>query len=271
MANARAHLGHTHVLIEDIESCFPSVRPQVVRQSLVRLGFDAECAGLLMRLCTAFGALPQGAPTSSRLLDFVLAPIDNCVAQVAAGAGFTYSRYVDDITISGDRPVGMLRERLTSELKAVGLRLKRDKSRYFCDGRHPTVTGILLGGDLRPERVFLQQLSRELRHAAKGASCLSVDQLRGRVAWVKQLNPSMGRSFEQYLTRAARWTTETRPVHAGLRVATTRRHGNQSILGSTHCPRSTKAAAPLRSIDAGLVGDPEPAASRRAISTAPHL
>ena len=204
VSNARVHLGHTHVMIEDIENCFPNVRPQVVRQALLAYGLDSESAGLLMRLCTAFGALPQGAPTSARILDLVLSPIDDRLSLLAEREGLTYSRYVDDITISGDKATDLLRDHVARALRTVGLTLRRDKSRSFREGMAATVTGIVLAGNLRPTPAFLQHLSRELRHAANGTSNLSLDQLRGRVAWVKQLNPSMGRSFGHYLARAAR-------------------------------------------------------------------
>lgn len=204
VSNARAHLGHAHVMIEDIENCFPNVQPQAVRQALLTLGLDSECAGLLMRLCTAFGALPQGAPTSARLLDLVLAPIDDRLAALAERGALLYSRYVDDITISGDTSAECMRGHVARELRALGLTLRRDKSRSFPEGVVATVTGIVLAGSLRPTPAFLQHLSRELRRAAHGASNLSLEQLRGRVAWVKQLNPSMGQSFDHQLTRAAR-------------------------------------------------------------------
>jgi RNA-directed DNA polymerase len=203
-ANARVHYGHAYVLIEDIHNCFPSVRPNVVRNALVLHGFEPQLAGLIMRLCTAFGSLPQGAPTSSRLLDLVLAPIDEHLTRAAAVTDCTYSRYVDDITISSDRPIGWIREAIPNALRSVGLTLSSEKTRYYRSGQIPTVTGVVLAGELRPRKSFLRDLSIELRRAARGENRLSLHQLSGRVAWVQHLNPSMGAEFQRYLARCNR-------------------------------------------------------------------
>ena len=204
VANARAHQGRAYVLTEDIQNCFPSIKPRVVREALVLNGFEPDLAGLLTRLCTAFGSLPQGAPTSSRLLDLVLAPIDDRLAHMSTIRGCAYSRYVDDITISSDRPIGSLRDEISHALRSVGLRLNRGKSRYSHESQRPLVTGVVLAGDLRPQKQFLRGLSIELRRAARDESRFSMDQLRGWVAWVQQLNPSMGAEFQRYFDRCNR-------------------------------------------------------------------
>jgi hypothetical protein len=62
---------------------------------------------------------------------------------------------------------------------------------------------VVLAGSLKPERQFLRELSREVRNAARGRNSLSANQLQGRVAWVKHLDPVMGRVFERELSRGA--------------------------------------------------------------------
>src|SRR5205814_1273721 len=66
------------------------------------IGWNAEAAALLTKLCTYRGSLPQGAPTSPRLSNLVNLRFDARLAAIANGRGLSYSRYADDITFSGN-------------------------------------------------------------------------------------------------------------------------------------------------------------------------
>ena len=50
--------------------------------------------------------LPQGAPTSPALANLVCFRLDRRLAGLAAAFGARYTRYVDDLTFSGDRRIG---------------------------------------------------------------------------------------------------------------------------------------------------------------------
>src|SRR5262249_55450888 len=65
--NATLHVGQPVVFTLDIEQCFPSIVPWMVRAIFQALGFGQEAAGLLTKLTTWEGQLPQGAPTSTPL------------------------------------------------------------------------------------------------------------------------------------------------------------------------------------------------------------
>src|SRR5438034_755250 len=61
----------------------------------------AVAAALLTKLCTHDGSLPQGAPTSPRLSNLVNHRLDARLFALARKRNVAYSRYADDITISG--------------------------------------------------------------------------------------------------------------------------------------------------------------------------
>jgi len=101
LTNARAHVRHPCVSVIDIRNCFPSIGPQRVFRALERVGFRKAVARLLARVLTCDHQLPQGAPASSTLVNLVLGDFDRKVGKLARQRGLTFTRYVDDIALSG--------------------------------------------------------------------------------------------------------------------------------------------------------------------------
>ncbi len=132
------------------------------------------------------------------LFNLVLAPLDAAVSARAVRHGATYTRYADDLCLSGNRPLDDLVTFIVRETKRLGYQLNPSKERHWGPGGPaPTVTGIVLSNSLQPEPEFLRAVTRELWRAARGRSSLTSQQLRGRIAWVTQVDPGLG----QRLTR----------------------------------------------------------------------
>ena len=98
---AQVHVGHPAVLQLDIKDFFPSVRPARVTRALRTAGANVRMARLLCRLVTFNHQLPQGASTSVGIGNLVLARLDSRLATLARKHGFAYTRYVDDLVLSG--------------------------------------------------------------------------------------------------------------------------------------------------------------------------
>ncbi|QOW25510.1 reverse transcriptase family protein [Lysobacter sp. H23M47] len=85
----------------DVRSFFDNVHSDVVEpifSGLLR--WDEEPAVLATRVCTRLDSLPQGGITSSYLALLCLFREEGNVARTLRRKGLTYTRYVDDITIS---------------------------------------------------------------------------------------------------------------------------------------------------------------------------
>ena len=100
VTNALPHVGRAVVVRMDLKDFFPSTRAGRVRAYFRRVGWDRAAAGLLTRLCTFEGGLPQGAPTSPRLGNLVNYYLDAQLTRKAARIKGVYTRYADDLTIS---------------------------------------------------------------------------------------------------------------------------------------------------------------------------
>ena len=164
-------------------------------QGLARAGLDKAIADPVTRLCCHKDQLPQGAPTSTKLLDLVFYSVDVVVAREAIRHGIRYTRYVDDFCISAGRGVGFFVRIVGAELGRFGFRLNPAKRRDYTPGRRATVTGLILAQRpvLRPD--YLNAVRAAVEAHAAGETLLTATEqarLRGRIVWIKTVHPSVG-------------------------------------------------------------------------------
>ncbi|OXC73828.1 Retron-type RNA-directed DNA polymerase [Caballeronia sordidicola] len=100
-ANASFHVGAKIVICEDVQKFFPSTRATLVHDIWMGFfGFSQDVATILTKLTTRFGALPEGAITSSYLANLVFWRLEPGLHEQLSIRGIAYSRYVDDICVS---------------------------------------------------------------------------------------------------------------------------------------------------------------------------
>src|ERR1700686_4419537 len=102
VSNALPHISKPVVFSVDLKDFFPHVTPTRVLRIFLGLGFSEECAKLLMKATTWEHQLPQGAPTSTALANLSLIRADCRLERLARKYNFSYTRYVDDLTVSGE-------------------------------------------------------------------------------------------------------------------------------------------------------------------------
>lgn len=143
--NARAHIGSSHVLNVDVENFFPSIDRLLVARIFESMGYSASVANFFTEVCTLEGRLPQGAPTSPRISNFVMHEVDLWLNTMASELGCTYTRYADDLTFSSkERIPSYVVDELGQTLGRVGLRLNPKKTRFMGSNQRKEVTGLVL-------------------------------------------------------------------------------------------------------------------------------
>lgn len=149
--NAQYHAGSSHILNVDIKSFFNTVTSKQAYRIFVQLGYERITAITLARLCTLDGCLPQGAPTSPSIANFVLAEVDMRLQALALEKGMKYSRYADDLTFSSSEYISTdFLEQVDATIKAAGFELKAAKTRYAGTGGRREVTGLISGEFVQP-------------------------------------------------------------------------------------------------------------------------
>lgn len=209
---ARPHSGKSTVLRADLRHCFESITAPRVTDVFRRAGYPPAIARLLADVCTtatpadqlimvpaAHAAylrarhLPQGAPTSPHLSNLVMRSLDRRLQGYARANGLTYTRYGDDLALSGDqmnadRALWVVLKVIASE----GFTVHAGKVRIMGSHQRQTLTGLVVNDRPRVSRAEYDNLRALLYNARRdGASSQNhtghpdfQTHVLGLIAWV---------------------------------------------------------------------------------------
>ena len=233
VTNARPHVGQSVVIKLDLRNFYPNVTYSRVVAIFRSLGYCREAAIWLARLTTSaipwnmsapdadeqtktlYGRrhLPQGAPTSPALANLSAFGLDVRLAGLLKTFGGKYTRYADDLTLSGPddfryalRCVIPLAEQI---VRSERFSLNHRKRRVVRRGRRQVVTGVVVNQKTNIRRDEFDRLKAILHNCVKlGPSTQNREahenfaaHLRGRIAFVKQLNPTRGEQLLRLFER----------------------------------------------------------------------
>lgn len=195
--NARLHSKSQYLFNSDIQDFFPSVHFRRIEKIFRSLGANDEVTAALTKLTTLDYCLPQGAPTSPYLASLALKNLDQRLAGLCSSNRLIYSRYFDDITISGSDRAHSIVEKVAKIIETEGYHIhhKPDKLRLPGPADEKLVTGILIkNGDLCPlnEKEILDYIRELQLHGIKALKSDSILKeqlsLKGKINFVGQVN-----------------------------------------------------------------------------------
>ncbi len=147
--NAEAHMGNKFVLCLDIKDFFPSITLKRVFLLFRYLGYSNKAAFMLSKLCTRNGVLPQGAPTSPAISNLVVKIMDKRIDRYCKTRGLSYSRYADDMSISGNNIKLICKARIGvgKIVNDEEFKINSEKTRIMGPGMRKLVTGLIVHDD----------------------------------------------------------------------------------------------------------------------------
>lgn len=145
--NAKAHLGCEEILKLDIKGFFESIRIERVIAIFKNSGYTNLVSYHLANICCLNGVLPQGACTSPSLSNIVAKRLDARLYGLVSRLGLNYTRYADDLTISGVRIPGGLQGKIKKICKDEGFIVNNEKTVFKKSGQKKVVTGLCVTGD----------------------------------------------------------------------------------------------------------------------------
>lgn len=209
---AGPHALHDTVIRIDLKHCFEHVGSARVRAVYVALGYRPAVARYLAELCTTSTApadvprddpfhasllrarhLPQGAPTSPALVNLALRRMDFRVAGVAAANDLDYTRYGDDLALSGnDVDVGRVLWTTSQIVADEGFAIHPDKVRVMGDHQRQQLAGLVVNVGPQSRRAEFDDLKALLHNAVRTGPTAQNRQRRndfrayvyGRIGWV---------------------------------------------------------------------------------------
>lgn len=209
---AAPHSLHDTVIRVDLKHCFEHITAAQVRAVFTAVGYRSATARCLAEICTTATAfddlpgddpfhagllrgrhVPQGAPTSPALVNLALRRLDFRIAGYAAKNGLAYTRYGDDLALSGDEVnVGQLLWVVRNVIVDEGFTLHPEKVRVMGDHQRQQLAGLVVNVGRRSRRSDFDELKALLHNATRtgaraqnrGAHADFRAHVYGRIGWV---------------------------------------------------------------------------------------
>lgn len=145
LSNASYHIGSSAILHLDIKDFFSSITIEMVENIFLQIGYPPRICTILSKLCTQYGVLPQGAPSSPQISNVIFRSVDESLKQYALERDILYSRYVDDLIFSGDADALFVAKHEIPLILSDANFEVNDKKSFIQRGRKKIVTGISIG------------------------------------------------------------------------------------------------------------------------------
>ncbi len=213
--NAYVHVRSRFIAKLDVRSFYPSVHRKRVYGFWVSQECSPDVAHVLTALTTKDHALPLGTSTSPALADQIVRSVDYRINDLAVKSGLNYTRYVDDITLSGPFPLERFTRTAAEVLRQNGFKIKKSKLVFYgpddeSDDRVITGVGIR-DGRISAPLSYMLPLTNELWRAIRQSRQAIVDDdflprehYRGKIAYINWLDPDYGRRLLR-LYRKVKW------------------------------------------------------------------
>lgn len=198
ITNAEVHVGKRFVFNTDLEDFFPSIsfgRVRAFFQFDNDFRLDPAVAIMIAQLTCFRNALPQGAPTSPIVSNFIGHMLDLKLSKMARMGNCSYSRYADDLTfstnekqfpqsiarlVSGTTDRWVAGDGLLARVYASGFRLNHDKSRMQLPSSRQEATGLTVNQAVNVSAAYYKLARAMCDHLFTGGTC---HQMKGR-EWV---------------------------------------------------------------------------------------
>jgi len=167
---AKVHTSQKFVYNIDLKDFFPSISSGRLYKRLQSKPFclNPQIASLVSDLCCYKNAenksvLPQGAPTSPTITNFICERLDRKLCKLAVAYGLKYTRYADDITFSGMKNIFSENGKFCKSLRNIieneeHFTINKDKTRLCHIGMRQEVTGLTVNEKVNVSRKYVKQL-----------------------------------------------------------------------------------------------------------------
>lgn len=247
--HARVHSGQTVLMHFDLQDFFGSVRASRIHASFATLGYAPEVCRTLTALTTSRVPepvllrlredrlidfrhaqrlrdphLPQGAPTSPALANLSAFGLDLRLDGLAHVLGARYSRYADDLVLSGPRSLlaraSAIEARVGAIAREEAFTLQHRKTHFSTRAGAQRVCGIVVNAHPNIPRNEFDRLKADL-HRCKRDGLIATAQatgttpqvlrahLLGRVSWATQVNPGKAARLQRML---GAWLEDDAPI-----------------------------------------------------------
>jgi RNA-directed DNA polymerase len=219
--NAELHVNKEVVINIDLRDFFGSVSLNMVTQLFIdKLAFEEEAAEIFAALVAMDGLLPQGAPTSPAIANLIALKLDDDILRICSQASCSYSRYVDDITISGGNELVELLPTIYEAIEKRGFVPNTNKTRILRKHVRQSVTGVVVNTKATVPKSLLRDLRQQIYYCERWGVKEHCETLGvrpsqflketwGKIGYVANIRPELAVPLHESLSRSAESLEET--------------------------------------------------------------
>lgn len=165
--NAEKHIRKECLITVDIKDFFPSIKFETVYRIFSYFGYTNDMAYVFAKLCTRDELLPQGAPTSPYISNIVCLKLDKRLLKLTESLSADYTRYADDITISGDKNIEKYTDLIVKIINEEGFEININKTRVKYRHDRQMVTGLVVNDKVSVPKKLKKYLSQQIYFCQK--------------------------------------------------------------------------------------------------------
>jgi RNA-directed DNA polymerase len=195
---AKRHLRRPYLWNIDLEDFFPSITKSRVVQAFTEIGCSKEAASVLASLTCLDERLPQGAPTSAALANYIFFGVDVQISEMAQVADALYTRFADDLSFSTLAPIHVgFQQKVRQIVHYAGFRINERKTRLMGPKCCRQVTRLTVNEKLSIPRQKRRQLRARFRNFRKNPAAFSSEKERmmGFASRAFEHHPAGGRDY----------------------------------------------------------------------------
>lgn len=194
LKHAWCHEGQPQVVTMDLTACFPKTKhTQVFEMYRSQFGCSPQIARVLTQLTTIHGGVPQGAPTSTSIVNHCLVPLFSELDALAGRFDLQFSMFIDDMAFSG-KSANRVIEPAYRVVARHGYAASHSKLRLLGSGAPQPVTGTLANrrGILGAHR--RRAICAEIRSLGRLQTVpqWAASSLAGKIAYARMHSPAQG-------------------------------------------------------------------------------
>jgi hypothetical protein len=125
---------------------------------------------------------------------------DRRILSLARAQAFSYTRYVDDITLSGPPKLLRFQKLIERIVGQEGFKINAEKTARMPSSSRQVVTGVVVNIKTNGDRNIRREVRKKAKTELVAPGELS-DSTRGKVGWLRYLNPSFSDNLAQIIRK----------------------------------------------------------------------
>ena len=231
LSNAVPHVHKDVVINQDVKNFFPSITYNRIKGVFKAMGYSEQVSVIFGLLCSETKILdisllgenyfaqqgkrflPQGSPCSPAITNIICKKMDYRLDGLATKYGFTYTRYVDDITFSGDKAqfskITAFLKYSKKIVKSENFTLHPDKLRIMKRHQRQEVTGVVINEkpninkpSLKWFRALLYQIEKDgIKGKTWNGGLNVLAEIDGYANFIYQIDQKKGRAYKERVAK----------------------------------------------------------------------